>query len=125
MATSGLFLPNPLATPNKKDRALLGNVTLKQVVADRYLRSPGPHGHYLGLNWIGVESSVNGATLLLSLLTGSVGTGYFIYGKKQRKFLPMLSGAGLCVVLYFVSNLLLLAGLSLILCLLPFLISTD
>ena len=68
---------------------------------------------------------MNGTTLLLSLLTGSVGAGYFIYGKKQRRFLPMLSGAGLCVVPYFVSSLLLLTGLSLVLCLLPFLISTD
>jgi len=68
---------------------------------------------------------MTGTTLLLSLLTGSVGAGYFIYGKKQRKFLPMLSGAGLCLVPYLISNLLLLSGVSLVLCLLPFLIQTD
>jgi len=68
---------------------------------------------------------MSGTTLLLSLLTGSVGTGYFIYGKKQRQFVPMISGVGLCFVPYFISNLLVLAGVSLVLCLLPFLIKTD
>jgi hypothetical protein len=66
-----------------------------------------------------------GTTLLISLLTGSIGAGYFIYGKKQRKFLPMLSGAGLCILPYVISNLLLLSGVSLALCLLPFIIQTD
>ncbi len=68
---------------------------------------------------------MTGTTLLLSLLTGSVGTGYFIYGKKQQKFLPMISGVGLCVVPYFISNLLVLAGVSLLLCILPFVVETD
>ena len=68
---------------------------------------------------------MTGTTLLLSLLTGSIGAGYFIYGKKQRKFLPMLSGAGLCIVPYLISILFILSGVSLVLCLLPFLIRTD
>jgi hypothetical protein len=68
---------------------------------------------------------MTGTTLLLLLLTGSIGAGYFIYGKKQRKLIPMLSGVGLCLVSYFISNLLLLSGISVILCLLPFLIRTD
>jgi hypothetical protein len=68
---------------------------------------------------------MTGTTLLLSLLTGSIGAGYFIYGKKQRKFLPMLSGAGLCIVPYLISSLFILSGVSLVLCLLPFLIRTD
>ena len=63
--------------------------------------------------------------LFLSLLTGSIGAGYFIYGKKQRKVIPMLSGAGLCVIPYLISNLILLSGVSLLLCILPFLIQTD
>jgi hypothetical protein len=68
---------------------------------------------------------MTGTTLFLLLLTGSVGAGYFIYGKKQRKLIPMLSGVGLCLVPYFISNLLLLSGVSVVLCLLPFLIQTD
>ena len=68
---------------------------------------------------------MTGTTLWLWLLTASVGTGYFIYGRKQKKFLPMLSGVGLFVGPYLVSNFLLLIGVSLILCLLPFVIRTD
>lgn len=42
--------------------------------------------------------------LFLHLLFGSIGVGFFIYGKKQRRLVPWLSGIGLCVLPYFVSN---------------------
>jgi hypothetical protein len=68
---------------------------------------------------------MTGTTLFISLVTGSIGAGFFIYGKKQQKVVPMLSGAGLCIVPYLLTNLLLLASVSVVLCLLPFLIRTD
>ncbi|MHC4848772.1 MAG: hypothetical protein ACYTEG_09990 [Planctomycetota bacterium] len=43
--------------------------------------------------------------LFLHLLFGSIGVGFFIYGKKQRRLVPWLSGIGLCVLPYIVSNL--------------------
>ena len=42
--------------------------------------------------------------LFLHLLFGSIGVGFFIYGKKQRRLVPWLAGFGLCVLPYFVSN---------------------
>lgn len=50
--------------------------------------------------------------LLWGLLFGSIGFGYFLYGKKQRSPVPLVCGLGLMAVPYFISNsyLLVLAG---------------
>ena len=40
-------------------------------------------------------------TLIYSVFFGSIGFGFFIYGKKQAKAVPLISGAGLCVLPYF------------------------
>ena len=45
-----------------------------------------------------------GTSLLFSVIFGSLGLGYFVYGKKQRKLIPSLAGIGLCVFPYFISN---------------------
>ncbi len=39
-----------------------------------------------------------------SLIWGSVGIGYWIYGKKQREMTPMLGGMAVIAVPYFVVN---------------------
>lgn len=44
------------------------------------------------------------STLMWGLLFGSIGTGFFIYGKKQRAAVPLLCGLALIVVPYFVSG---------------------
>jgi hypothetical protein len=44
------------------------------------------------------------ATLLWSLLFGSIGLGYFIYGKKQSALVPLLCGLALMIFPYFVAN---------------------
>jgi len=41
---------------------------------------------------------------MLSILFGSIGAGYFIYGKKQRQVVPLLTGLALCVYPYFISH---------------------
>ncbi len=46
----------------------------------------------------------NGTTLLFSVLFGSIGLAYFVYGKKQQKLIPAIAGIGLCVFPYFISN---------------------
>ena len=53
----------------------------------------------------------NTATLLSSLFWGSIGAGYFIYGKKQRSFVPMIGGVLLIAASYFAGSVL---GMSLI-----------
>ena len=58
----------------------------------------------------------NTATLIWGLIFGSVGFGYFIYGKKQKRGVPFASGVGLMVFPYFVTNsyLLVLIGVALL-----------
>ncbi len=61
-------------------------------------------------------------TLFLSLMFGSVGFGYFIYGKKQSKVIPLLVGLSLCIYPYFVSNIYVMLALGVLLIVLPFLV---
>jgi len=53
--------------------------------------------------------------LFASLLWGSIGVGYFIYGKKQRELMPMLGGVAMVAVSYFVNSALLMSLISIVL----------
>lgn len=44
------------------------------------------------------------SSLLFAMLFGSIGLGYFIYGKKQQRFAALLAGLALIIYPYFVSN---------------------
>lgn len=50
--------------------------------------------------------------LLASLIWGSVGVGYFIYGKKQQEIVPLFGGLAMIAVSYFVSSALLMSLIS-------------
>ncbi len=47
--------------------------------------------------------------LFASLLWGSIGVGYWIYGKKQRELMPMVGGVLMIGVSYLVSSWLLMS----------------
>ena len=47
---------------------------------------------------------MNEAELLWSVLFSSIGIGYFIYGRRQGKTIPLLSGVVLMVYPYFMPN---------------------
>jgi len=47
--------------------------------------------------------------LFASLLWGSIGVGYWIYGKKQRELMPMIGGVLMIGVSYLVSSWLLMS----------------
>lgn len=61
-------------------------------------------------------------TLFIGLMAGSIGTGYFIYGKKQQKAVPLIAGLGLCVVPYFIENMAINIGVCVLLMVSPFVI---
>ena len=61
-------------------------------------------------------------SLILSLVLGSIGFAYFIYGKRQERIVPLLAGLALCVYPYFVSNVLLMLGIGALLLAAPFFI---
>jgi len=42
--------------------------------------------------------------LFASLVWGSVGVGYFIYGKKQQSLCPMVGGILMIIASYFMSR---------------------
>jgi len=44
------------------------------------------------------------ASIVWSVLFGAIGVGYFIYGRKQNRVVPLLSGIGLMVVPYFIDG---------------------
>lgn len=53
--------------------------------------------------------------LLWGVVFGSIGVGFFIYGKKQKAVVPLVTGIALCIFPYFISNvyLLVLGGVAL------------
>jgi hypothetical protein len=60
-------------------------------------------------------------SLVWSLVFGAIGTGYFMYGKKLQRAIPLGCGLGLIVVPYFVTGLLPLVAIGAVLCVVPFL----
>ena len=63
-----------------------------------------------------IDMNLDTSSLLWGLLFGSVGFGFFLYGKKQKSVVPLVCGIVLMVLPYFVTNILLLvaAGVALI-----------
>ena len=58
--------------------------------------------------------------LLWGLLFGSIGLGFFVYGKRQKRVVPLACGVALMIFPYFVSNTVLLVILGLTLMALPY-----
>ena len=63
---------------------------------------------------------MNASLLLWGVAFGSLGLGYFIYGKKQGAVVPLLCGLGLMVFPYFISSTWLLVGVGVVLAALPY-----
>jgi hypothetical protein len=55
------------------------------------------------------------SSLIIGMIAGAIGTGYFIYGKKQQRYAPMFAGLLLGIYPFFTNNplLLLLIGAAL------------
>ena len=62
---------------------------------------------------------------ILSSVAGIFGVAYFIYGKKEQRPIPLLSGALLCVLPYFIDNITVLVLVCLGLLAAPFLIRWE
>jgi hypothetical protein len=63
---------------------------------------------------------MNEAWLLWGLLFGSLGLGFFVYGKKQKAVIPMVCGIGLMVYPYFISNTYALVAIGCVLTAVPY-----
>lgn len=62
------------------------------------------------------------ATLLWGVLFSSIGLGYFVYGKQQRRAIPLLCGLSLMVYPYFISGHLFLVLIGSVLSAIPYFI---
>jgi CHASE2 domain-containing sensor protein len=60
------------------------------------------------------------AQLLWGMLFGSIGVGFFIYGKRQKNVVPLATGVALMVYPLFVSNSYLLVLIGVGLCAVPY-----
>jgi len=60
------------------------------------------------------------ALLLWGVLFSSIGLGFFVYGRKQRSIMPLLTGLALMVYPYFVDTVMLLIGAGIVLIALPY-----
>jgi hypothetical protein len=58
--------------------------------------------------------------LLWGLLFGSIGFGFFIYGKKQKAVVPLITGIVLCVLPYFIANVYALVVVGVVFMAIPF-----
>ena len=63
---------------------------------------------------------MNESWFLWGLLFGSIGLGFFVYGKRQKAVVPLVCGVGLMIFPYFVSNTPLLAAIGVILIVIPY-----
>jgi len=55
----------------------------------------------------------NASFLFASLVWGSIGVGYFIYGKKQSSWPPLVGGIAMIAVSYLIGSALLMSLISL------------
>jgi hypothetical protein len=60
------------------------------------------------------------SSLLWGLVFGSIGVGFFIYGKRQRAVVPLVCGVALIIFPYFVANPILLVAIGAALVAVPY-----
>ena len=64
---------------------------------------------------------MEGTSLLIwGMVFGSIGLGFFIYGKKQKAIVPLFTGIALFLFPYFISNVYILVIVGIVLVVLPY-----
>lgn len=60
--------------------------------------------------------------MMVWVISGAFGMGYFVYGRKQSRAVPLAAGILLCVLPYFIDNFWLLVSVCVVLMISPFII---
>jgi len=79
------------------------------------VREPDPAGRGVAESLGGTDTlpvDLDANALLAAIMIGVVGLGAFIYGKRQSRLPHMIAGIGLMGYPYFVTNVLLMAGIA-------------
>ena len=63
---------------------------------------------------------MNQALLLWGLLFSTIGMGFFLYGRKQKRAVPLVCGIVLMVYPYFVPSTIWLVVIGVVLCAVPY-----
>jgi hypothetical protein len=62
---------------------------------------------------------MNESWIIRGLLFGSIGLGFFMYGRKQRAVVPFVCGLALMIFPYFFSNTIVLVAIGIVLIIIP------
>lgn len=62
--------------------------------------------------------------LVLGVLFGSVGLGFFVYGTRQKSIVPLVCGFGLMLAPYLITNVVVLVVVGVALVVVPYFIKT-
>jgi predicted membrane protein len=85
-----------------------------------HARLPETQPHLCIICWQDYEEAMNESWLLWGLVFGSIGFGFFSYGRKQRAVVPFICGLTLMIFPYFISSTLLLVGIGITLIIVPY-----
>ncbi len=75
--------------------------------------------------WKGAPYVGSEASLIWGIIFGAVGLAYFVFGKRQQRFVPLFCGIGLMAFPYFVSNTVLLVIVGLVLSAIPYFLGFE
>lgn len=67
---------------------------------------------------------MNESLLLWGLLFSSIGLGFFLYGRKQQRPVPLICGIVLIIYPYFVPSTVWLVAIGVALCAVPYFVRT-
>ena len=60
--------------------------------------------------------------LILGMVFGTIGWGFFSYGRKQKRTVPLFVGVALFILPYIITNLYLMIGIGVLLTIIPYFI---
>jgi len=65
---------------------------------------------------------ISTSTLIMGVIFGAIGLGFFIYGKKQKAIIPLFCGIVLMILPYFIPNMYILILSGIIIAAIPYFI---
>lgn len=65
---------------------------------------------------------ISTSTLILGVIFGAIGLGFFVYGKKQKAIIPLFCGIVLMILPYFIPNMYILIFSGIIMAAIPYFI---
>ena len=65
---------------------------------------------------------ISTSTLLMGVIFGAIGLGFFLYGKKQKAIIPLFCGIVLMILPYFIPNIYILILSGIIIVTIPYFI---